>query len=161
MTIPKFQKTYLFKAFLFISLFFWASCATSKYKESTKEKDIQNVSLLDTTKTKQLSSGSLTTITENKNFTITKTDTIIKVDSLYFHITTEKTVYSEGSKTVIHDTCFIKEEQKGIKVDSSSQKEKETTIKAKKTINYTFLFYIPILVLIVLILRKKIQLWFT
>lgn len=139
-----------------------ASCATSKYKESAKEKDIQQFSLIDTTKTKQLSSGSLTTINQNKNFTITKTDTIIKVDSIYFRITTEKTVYSEGTQTIIHDTTFIKEEQKGIKIDSSSQKEKETTIKNKKTINFNFLFLlIPILLLIVLILRKKIQSWFT
>jgi hypothetical protein len=123
---------YLFKFIILSFLLF--SCATLKHKESRKESKINVSSLQDTTKKINYSSGTNTSINQNRTIITEKKDTVIKVDTVLIRLTKEITTIYENTNTVIHDTVFVQLEAKGIKKDTASQEAKETTIKDKKTI---------------------------
>ena len=142
MLIQPLKKIALFSALILSLIFF--SCSSLKIKEKIKQTEIKSFSAQDTTKTKQTVAGSLTTINENKNFTIFKTDTIVKVDSIYFRIPITRIVYSDGKQTIIHDTLTVKDEQKGVSIDSTSTTKAETTIKTKETKSYYIYFWLLI-----------------
>ncbi len=157
MLIQPLRKIALFSALILSLMFF--SCSTLKIKEKEKQSEVKTFAGIDTTKTKQTAAGSLTTINENKNFTIYKTDTIVKIDSIYFRIPITRIQYSDGKQTVIHDTLTLKEEQKGVSVDSTRITASEKTIKTKETKSYYIYLWllIPLFIGIYLFYVKFIK----
>ena len=142
----KYFISFIIGLFLASIIVLFSSCNVLKNKETIKETEKTVFSGIDTTKTNTASHGTTVNTDSFKEITVYKHDTIIKIDSFYFRIPVETTYYVEGQKQIIHDTTYISSDKKGISVDSSSLKNKDTFIKTKETTGFKFSWLIYILV---------------
>ena len=125
-----------------VSLF---SCSTTKYKEQTKEVIRIDSIFVDSSKTTVFKLQNQLIELMNKDYTVYKRDSIIKIDSLYFRIPIETTIYKEISSKYYQQIIDSLVQQNNILSKVKAEKAKETTVKDKKTNNYI----IPILIIII------------
>lgn len=149
------------RLFILIMVIFLFSCSTTKYKEQIKEVIRIDSIFIDSSKTTVLKLQNQLLELNNKDFTFYKTDTIIKIDSLYFRIPIEQIIYREASSRKKDSIIYVYDQKKVIQESFSREQEKQTTIKDKDTIN--FIPFIPIVLILIAILyfiknRLKIKL---
>lgn len=137
---------------LIVSLF---SCSTTKYKEQTKDVIRIDSVFVDSSKTTVFKLQNQLIELMNKDYTIYKRDSIIKIDSLYFRIPIETTIYKEVSSKYYQQIIDSLVQQNNILSKLKAEKEKETTVKDKKTFNF-YLLAIPIgLIILIWVYFKK------
>ena len=134
-----------------------ASCSSLKHKESSKIINTGSGSVTDTSKFIYINTVAIQKDTVYKNIFFVKTDTIIKIDSLYFRIPVEKIIYVESRGTQKKDTVIIYQKETAIHEDTIFYNLAENQSKDKKGFNFWFLIIPAIVISLILILSKVIK----